>query len=127
MLYLIAGFALGALLLLNGIVRLPAVLLAAQPVYFHLLMVGWITQLIFGVAFWMFPKLSREQPRGSERLGWLSFYCLNAGLLIRAIAEPWNSVAANPVIAWLLPLAAVLQLIAGWAFVANIWGRVKGK
>lgn len=40
------------------------------PVYIHLFVLGWITQLIFGVVFWMFPKYSAEKPRGSESLGW---------------------------------------------------------
>lgn len=127
MLFFIASFVIGALLLLNAAVRLPRVVGALQPVYLHLLMVGWVTQLIFGVVFWMFPKLSREQPRGSERLGWLTYYSLNIGLLLRLIAEPWNSIAPNPVVAWLLPVSATLQLLAGWAFVANSWGRVRGK
>jgi hypothetical protein len=26
------------------------------PTYVHLLVVGWLTQLIFGVAYWMFPR-----------------------------------------------------------------------
>lgn len=127
MVFFVLSFVLGALLLLNTVVRLPRFVGSLQPVYFHLLMVGWVTQLIFGVIYWMFPKLSREQPRGSERLGWLTYYSLNTGLLLRLIAEPWNAVAPHPVVAWLLPLSAVLQLIAGWAFVANSWGRVKGK
>ena len=25
--------------------------------YLHLLVVGWITQIIFGVAFWLFPRI----------------------------------------------------------------------
>ncbi|HBY98951.1 MAG: cbb3-type cytochrome c oxidase subunit I [Ardenticatenaceae bacterium] len=127
MLFFAASFVLGSLLLLNAAVTLPPLVGALQPTYFHLLMVGWVTQLIFGVVFWMFPRLSREQPRGSERLGWLTYYSLNAGLLLRLIAEPWNTVAPNPIIAWLLPLSALLQLIAAWVFVANTWGRVKGK
>ncbi|MCL4823535.1 MAG: hypothetical protein KJZ57_04880, partial [Anaerolineales bacterium] len=71
------ALALGALLALgvkNGLF----------PVYIHLLVFGWLTQLIFGVVFWMFPVLSRERPRGSEALGWWTYALLNAGLLARA-------------------------------------------
>ena len=39
------------------------------PSYFHLLAEGWITMLIIGVAFWMFPKYTLERPRGSEGFG----------------------------------------------------------
>lgn len=40
------------------------------PVYFHLLTFGWLTQLIFGVALWIFPTYSNAKPRGHEWLGW---------------------------------------------------------
>ena len=61
------------------------------PVYIHLLVFGWLTQLIFGVVFWMFPKFSAEKPRGSETLGWWTYALLNIGLLLRAIGEPMQS------------------------------------
>ena len=62
------------------------------PVYLHLLTIGWLTLLIFGVVFWMFPKYSREQPRRSDRLGWAVYITLNLGLILRAISEPSNTI-----------------------------------
>jgi len=98
------------------------------PVYFHLLTFGWLTQLIFGVALWMFPKYSSAKPRGHEWLGWLTFILLNAGLLLRAIFEPLNSNNTSfPYSGWMLVTAAILQWLAGLAFVANTWARVREK
>lgn len=93
------------------------------PTYLHLLVLGWLTQLIFGVAFWMFPRYSAKEPHGSESLGWTSYWLLNAGLIIRAVGEP--SLALGTQTGWILVLAAVLQLGAGWAFILNTWPRVK--
>ncbi|MBZ0304883.1 MAG: hypothetical protein K8I82_02325, partial [Anaerolineae bacterium] len=81
------------------------------------------TQLIFGVALWMFPKYSKEKPRGSENLAWTTYLFLNVGLLLRLIGEPLT--ALNYQTGWMLAVSAVLQLIAGWVFVINTWGRVK--
>ena len=93
-----------------------------RPVYFHLLVVGWVTQLIMGVSYWMFPRYSKESPRGNETLGWAAFGLLNVGMLLRAIGEPLTgSVAAG----WLLSISALMQLAAGWLFVIIIWPRVK--
>jgi heme/copper-type cytochrome/quinol oxidase subunit 1 len=89
----------------------------------HLLVVGWLTQLIFGVTFWLFPRYSAAAPRGSERLGWTSYWTLNAGLLLRVIGEPARGLGAWA--GWLLVIAALLQFIAGWAFVWNTWPRIK--
>ena len=123
--YLVAALLVGVALMLGPLLRLPPAISALQPVYFHLLMVGWVTQLIFGVVFWMFPKQSSEQPRGSQRLGWATYWLLNIGLLLRAVGEPLVAVQPGSGAGWLLAASAVLQLLAGWAFVVNTWGRVK--
>src|SRR5664279_2804328 len=80
--YLVAALLLGVALMLRLVLNLPPAIGALQPVYFHLLLVGWVTQLIFGVVFWMFPKHSSQQPRGSQALGWATYGLLNAGLLL---------------------------------------------
>lgn len=40
------------------------------PVYIHLFMLGWLTQLIFDVVFWMFPKIFKRKG-ASKRIAWL--------------------------------------------------------
>ncbi len=97
------------------------------PIYIHLLVFGWLTQLVFGVVFWMFPRYSTEKPRGSESLGWWTYLLLNVGLLLRAIAEPIQSVQPNPITGWGLVASAGMQLLAGLTFVINSWNRVRGK
>lgn len=123
--YFVAALLLGALLAGRGVLALPPLFNTLTPVYYHLLMVGWVTQLIFGVVFWMFPKYSATLPRGSERLGWASYWLLNAGLVLRAAAEPWQTLAPAALPGWALATSAVLQWLAGLAFVANTWPRVK--
>lgn len=96
---------------------------AAGPTYLHILVVGWLTQLIFGVAFWLFPRYSAARPRGSETLGWASFILLNGGLLLRVVGEPWLAIGGTT--GSLLVASAIAQLLGGWAFVANTWPRIK--
>jgi hypothetical protein len=79
---LLAAFILALLLALKPILDLPIILDFMVPTYFHLFMVGWVTQMIFGVIFWMFPIITRQQPRGDVRLGWAAYFLLNAGLLL---------------------------------------------
>ncbi len=107
------------------ITSLPPTISLLYPVYLHLLMVGWVTQLIMGVGYWMFPKLTKEKPRGNERLGWAVFALLNLGLILRAVSEPLVIVKPDWNLGWVLALSAVLQLIAGWGFILNTWGRIK--
>jgi Trk-type K+ transport system membrane component len=114
-------YFVAALLLGVAQPRLPA----AGPAYVHLLVVGWITQVIFGVAYWMFPRHTREAPRGSDGLAITAYVCLNAGLVLRVVAEPVYMLHSAPGLGAALAVAAVLQWLGGMAFVVNLWPRVK--
>ena len=125
LIYFVAALLVGVAVLARPVLNLPAAVSALSPVYFHLLMVGWVTQLIFGMLFWLLPKYSREQPRGHEKLAWASYVLLNVGLPLRAIGEPLAAVQPDAGAGWLLAVSAVLQLLAGWAFIGATWPRVK--
>jgi len=118
--YFVLALLLGILLALHGSNSL-------FPVYIHLLVFGWLTQLIFGVVYWMFPKYSNQLPRGREVLSWVTYGTLNIGLILRAIAEPLQASQASNLFSVLLVLSAILQWFSGVAFVANTWQRVKEK
>ncbi len=124
--WFLLALAIGVLLAGGGAATIPGTsLLLPYPTYLHLVTVGWLTNLIFGVAFWMFPRDTAEHPRGSDRLAWLAYAGLNAGLMLRLVGEPvaWSGNGTGT----LLLLSAALQLLGGWAFVLNTWPRVKGK
>lgn len=125
MVYLAAALLIGAVLAGRTLWSLPPFLAALGPVYFHLFMLGWVSQLIFGVIYWMFPKYSQEKPRGSEGLWQTTFWLLNTGLLLRVVAEPMHTISGQPGWGWLVALSALLQWLAGLIFVGNTWGRVK--
>jgi len=123
LLYLILALGMGILL------ALPAgkFLAGVFPVYIHTLVFGWLTQLIFGVALWMFPKYSSVKPRGYEWLGWATFILLNLGLILRIIFEPLQNIAASPLTSWMLVITAFTQWLSGVAFAVNTWARVREK
>lgn len=123
--YLVAALVLGVINASRSLLDLPNFILAMGPVSVHLLVVGWLTQLIMGVIYWMFPKYSKERPRRSERLAWATYLTLNAGLLLRVLGEPLNATQPSAFAGGMVALSALLQLIAGWAFVINTWSRVK--
>ncbi|NWF69023.1 MAG: hypothetical protein HXY40_08050 [Chloroflexi bacterium] len=125
LLYFVLAAMLGTLILGRSALRLPPEIYAFTPVYYHLLMVGWVTQLIMGVAYWMFPKHSKEMPRGSEKLAWAVFIALNAGLLLRLVVEPLLMTLPALNLGGLLLLSALLQWLAGMGFIINTWTRVK--
>jgi hypothetical protein len=125
MLYFVVGLTMGALLLAQPALGWSPSLQALRPVYLHFLFIGWVTQLIMGVAYWMLPKQSKEKPRGSERLGWAVLILLNAGMALRTIGEPVMALDPDAGMGWTLAAAAICLLLAGWGFLLNTWGRVK--
>jgi heme/copper-type cytochrome/quinol oxidase subunit 1 len=125
--FFVAAMAVRVLQTAGVLANLPAYINALGPIYFHMFLVGWVTQLIFGVVFWMFPKYTQEQPRGSDWLGWFAFWLLNIGLGLRVVAEPMNTLNPDTGWGWFLAISALLQWLAGLGFVINTWSRVKAK
>lgn len=113
--------------LAGGVWQAAAGPLWLTPIIIHLLVVGWVTGMIFGVAYWMFPKHSADEPRGRDSLAMASFVLLNGGLLLRIVAEPLQTMETSPVPGWMLVVSAVLQWLGAVAFVLNTWPRVKGR
>ena len=123
--YLMVALLLAVVLALPS--DLPPFIRFMNPAYFHLFLVGWVTQMIFGVIYWMFPIITRARPRGNERVGWVSFIFLNVGLLLRVFGEPLVSTRPEAGAGWLLAISALLQWLAAILFVFLAWPRVKEK
>ncbi len=127
MLWAIAGMLLSAAWLLQLAIPMHPLVRFVQPTALHLVVVGWLTQLIFGIALWMFPPWTKAQPRGPDAATWACYGLLNAGLLLRLIAEPLNSYRPGPILGLALVVAALLQVAAIAIFVVLAWTRVRAK
>ena len=127
LIYLVAGLITGALYWANQQWSFSPLFAALNPIYIHLLVVGWLTQLIFGVIYWMFPIISKSNMRGDPRLAWSVFVLLNIGLLIRAFCEPWRALDANEINGLGLVVSALLQVAAAYLFVRVCWPRVRAR
>lgn len=123
--YLVVAMIMGALLLVQPVLGLSNSIQSLKPVYLHCIFIGWVTQLIMGVGYWMFPKYTREKPRGSERLAWGVYVCLNLGMVLRIIGEPAMLWGPGGVMGWIVSIASMLLLFAGWGYIVLVWGRVK--
>jgi hypothetical protein len=137
-LYLCLGAVLGALLLINRWIPLGSIIPPLRASHIEMLVVGWMTQLIIGVAWWLFPPLasglrpgasrpmrSGQALRGSEPLFWTTFVCLNVGVLLRALCEPIYSWSQIGVFNLLAGISGLFLFVAAVAFVVNIWNRVR--
>ena len=124
--YLGAALLTGLIMALEGVGAGPAGVALWQS-YIHLFVVGWLTQLIFGVAYWLFPRYSKERPFGRSALAVAAFVLLNVGLLMRVAAEPGWAWARGEIWAWALVAGASLQWGGVMAYAVYIWSRVRTK
>lgn len=94
---------------------------------FHWLVMGWATQMIIGVAYWMFPRSAvvRNTPaRFWDVMAWSVFVLLNTGVGLRVIAEPMLGYNRAPIWQVLMVMSAVFQALAVVLAVNLLWVRV---
>ncbi|MFN8108852.1 MAG: hypothetical protein U0Y82_03275 [Thermoleophilia bacterium] len=122
--YLVLGLGMGSWMLLQPALDRPAPSHTWVVLHTHVLLLGFLLLMIMGVAFWMFPKVRGARP-GREG-GWVAFAGINAGVLLRLLAEP-QVVDGHHGGVWrfLLGAAAVLPTLGALAFAATIFPRVR--
>jgi heme/copper-type cytochrome/quinol oxidase subunit 1 len=122
--FLLLGVALGGYIAIevNLLGRgVPWPLITAHT---HLVLVGFMLTLVFGVATWMFPRPARDDARYRPGLAWVVYWVLTLSTAARALGELSAAVTGSRG----SPLAAVGglgQLAAAILFVVNMWSRVR--
>ncbi|HYL55595.1 MAG TPA: hypothetical protein VEU73_08480 [Gemmatimonadales bacterium] len=120
--YLALGFTLGALLLCNKVVALTPALTRLLPAHIEFLLVGWVIQLVMGVATWILPRFGVPRSAyGSGTAVWVAFVALNAGVWLAATGP----IAAGRLGGLLSLFGRLAEAVAAVVFAANIWARVR--
>jgi hypothetical protein len=130
--YLVGGMGALALLWWARAGWAGAVWLGMWPTALHMLTVGWMTQMIWGVGFWLLPPASRARPHGRDGFLRAAFVLLNVGLLLRIVGEPamrWASApGADTLTAWTAPVlgaSATMQWLACVLATVALWPRIR--
>jgi hypothetical protein len=111
--HLVGGFVLGALLLASKGIALPPSVWVLRSVHIEMLLVGWVIQLVLGVAIWIFPRfVLHRRPRQSAITAWLAFALLNLGVVLVCAGEA--TAAAG----------RISELAAAASFAIHLWGRL---
>jgi hypothetical protein len=113
------------LLLALGLWAMRGNVLYLRPAALHLFFVGWLTFLIFGVAYWMFPRESRERPLGRSSWVAMAYGLLLIGLWFRVVSEPLTILGTAGPWPLLLVAGAWFQWLGGALFTAAIWRRIR--
>jgi len=93
----------------------------------HLLLVGFLLMMVFGVAFWLFPRSGRGQPIGPyPALVASAYVLLTAGTLIRAVTEFFDLALLAQAWAYVRLGAATCQAGGILLGIVALWDRVRG-
>ena len=113
LLYLVGGFLLGALLLAAKGMQWGSWIWAFRGVHIEMLLVGWMIQLVMGVAIWIFPRfVLHRAPRRSAVTAWLAFALLNSGIILACVGGE------------LLLAGRLVEIGAALSCAVHLWGRV---
>jgi hypothetical protein len=115
--YLVLGSTFGSLILANKGIPFAPFIWTLLPIHIEFLILGWLTQLALGVAYWILPRLTSSTPRGDERWSRAAFVLVNLGIALN-IAAPYAGFF------WLGLLARVLQAVGVAAFAIGNWQRI---
>ena len=118
LIYLLLGFSFGAFLLINKAIPFYNQIWLLLPLHIEFLIIGWIVQLVFSVAFWIFPRFKAAPKRGRTSFAWAALGLLNVGVVMVSLA---NLLAKAE---WIM-LGRILEATAVLVFALFILGRVK--
>jgi cbb3-type cytochrome oxidase subunit 1 len=90
----------------------------------HLLLVGFLLMLVFGIATWMFPRPGRDDARYRPGLAWVVYWLLTASTIVRALGEIGAAIAGSRG-SLLAAVGGLGQLAAAIVFIVNMWTRIR--
>lgn len=123
--FLVAGMLLGGYATVEVNLRGRGVPWPLITAHVHLLLVGFVLMLIFGVATWMFPRPARDDARYRPGLAEAVYWVLTVSTALRALGELSAAAAGLRGGSWLAALGGTGQLAATLLFVVNMWVRVR--
>lgn len=118
-LWLITGFAVGAVLLGAKGLRWSVPWAPWLGLHQELLLAGWLLQFTMGVAYWMLPKHAVGEERGPTAPIIAAYVLLNGGMLIAGMGQLLQAASSIIATGRLMEFAAVV------AFARNAVPRIK--
>lgn len=118
LIYLIAGMAMGALLLIHKAYPINPAVWMLLPVHIEVTIFGWIIQLTLGTAYYMLPRFIEGPPRGRPWLAAAMVVALNLGILL---------VITDSLVMVRFPLqltGRILEMLAVGIFIFLHWSRI---
>jgi heme/copper-type cytochrome/quinol oxidase subunit 1 len=91
----------------------------------HALLVGFMMEMICGVALWLFPRPEKGDVRYNPTLAEVAYWLLTIGTLARVAAELIRPATASAMLRWTIVVAGFGQAIGLLVFFYTMWSRIR--
>ena len=91
----------------------------------HALQVGFVMNMILGVALWLFPRPDKEDTRYSPRAIEWSFWLLALGTGGRVAGELLRHASEGPALRWGIVLCGLAQAAGLLLYFHTMWTRIR--
>ena len=121
--YLVVGFTIGGLILSAKAGFVDARVWVWLLPHVDILVMGWLVQLAMSMSFWILPRI-RDAGRGRVELAWVSYFLLNAGLILGAgvsLAVYWYPAT---LMQQAFTAGLLVQTVAVCLYAVYVWPRI---
>jgi uncharacterized membrane protein len=119
LLYLLAGFTIGMLMLISKVHSGLAGIWMLLPVHIEILIFGWIIQLTMGTAYWILPRFLESGSRGNSFAAYLMVGCLNSGIILVIVGSFLHNIGFS-----LRLLGRIFEALSIILFIGLHWRRI---
>ena len=123
--FLAVGIALGGWMLVSRELRGRAPTEFETSAHTHLIFVGFVMEMILGVALWLFPRPHKNDTRYSPRMVNVAYWLLTVGTAARAAGELARESVDTVALRWLIVCAGLAQLGGIGLFFHTMWSRIR--
>ena len=123
--FLAVGLAIGVWMLvrreLYGIYATPF----ESSAHTHALLVGFMMEMILGVALWLFPRPVKGNVRYSPRVAEAAYWFITVGTAARVAGELERPAVSAIALRWGIVLAGLAQTTGLLLFFYTMWPRIR--
>jgi uncharacterized protein involved in response to NO len=91
----------------------------------HALLVGFVMEMILGVALWLFPRPEKGNVQYRPALAELAYWLLTVGTAVRVAGELARPYTDSPLLRWTVVLCGVAQTLGLLVFFYTMWSRIR--
>jgi len=123
--FLAVGIALGGWMLVNRELHGRPPTEYETSAHTHLIFVGFVMEMILGVALWLFPRPHKDDTRYSPRLVNIAYWLVTVGTVIRTAGELARASEDGVALRWLIVCSGLAQIGGLGLFFYTMWSRIR--